>query len=78
MSLTVDLSAPRAGLGRYGRNTHFSLRNLPFGFLTQHIRGAFPPTWSAESSLRVLQRGNLANKKAHAFSTGPLFAGSPS
>jgi hypothetical protein len=21
----------------------FSLRNLPFGFLTQHIRGAFPP-----------------------------------
>ena len=21
----------------------FSLRHLPFGFLTQHIRGAFPP-----------------------------------
>ena len=21
----------------------FSLRNLPFGFLTRHIRGAFPP-----------------------------------
>jgi hypothetical protein len=55
----------------------FFLRNLPFGFLTQHIRGAFPPTWSAESSLRVLLSGKLANKKAHALGKGPLFAGSP-
>jgi hypothetical protein len=30
--------APRAGLGHYGRNSCFSLRNLPFGFLTQRIR----------------------------------------
>ena len=50
----------------------FSLRNLPFGFLTQHVREAFPPTWSAESSLRVPQRGNLANKKAHAKKHGPF------
>jgi hypothetical protein len=41
---------PRAGPGHYGRNFCFSLRNLPFGFLTQHIRGALPPTWSAEFS----------------------------
>jgi hypothetical protein len=59
--------APRAGLGHYGRNICFSLRNLPFGFLTQLIRAAFPPTWSAESLLLVLQGGNSANKKAHAY-----------
>ena len=70
------LLAPRAGLGHYGRNTSFSLRNLPFGFLTQHICAAFPPTRSAESLLLVLQRRILANKKAHAYSIGPLFADS--
>jgi hypothetical protein len=61
----------------HGRDTCFSLRTLPFGFLTRHVRAAFPPTWSAESSLLVLQGGILANKKAHVFGMGPLFAGSP-
>jgi hypothetical protein len=42
LARALCLLAPRAGLGHYGRNFCFSLRNLPFGFLTQHIRGAFP------------------------------------
>jgi hypothetical protein len=55
----------------------FSLRHLPFGFLTQRVRAAFPPTWSAESSLLVLQKGILANKKAHTHVRASLFTGSP-
>jgi len=58
------LLAPRAGLGHYSRNNCFSLRNLPFGFLTQHVVGLFLPDRSAESSLRVLQKGKSANKKS--------------
>jgi hypothetical protein len=34
--------------------------------------GLFLPIRSAESSLRVLQSGKLANKKAHAKKHGPL------
>jgi hypothetical protein len=68
----LNLLAPRAGLGHSGRTFCFSLRNLPFGFLMQRIRGAFPPTWSAESSLRVLQWRKLANKKGPCFWHGPF------
>jgi len=46
--------------------------SLPSGFLSQHFGGFFLPGRSAESSLQILKLGKLANKKAHAFGTGPL------
>jgi hypothetical protein len=39
----LNLLTSQSGLGHYGRNFFFFLRNLPFELLTQHIREAFPP-----------------------------------
>ncbi len=65
-------TAPRAGLGYYGRGFRLSLRSLPFVFLTPDFVGLFLPDRSAESSLRILQWGILANKKAYAFRIDPF------
>ena len=66
------LLAPRAGLGHYGRNVILPASpplRIPGA---AHSVGLFLPIRSAESSLRVLQGGKLANKKAHAFGMGPF------
>ena len=66
------LLAPRAGLGHYGRNSRFSLRHLPFGFLTRHIRGAFPPTSVGGILASSPAMGKSANKKGPYYPYGPL------
>jgi hypothetical protein len=56
----------------------FSLRHLPFGFLTQHIGGAFPPYSVGGLLASSPASGKISKQKRPMLkSTDLLFAGSP-
>ena len=72
LPLSASIWLPGAGFGHYGRNICFSLRNLPFGFLARHVRGAFPPDSVGGILASSPAKGNRQQtKKGPCFSQGP-------